>query len=303
MLPRMIRLAALTSPEARQVARDRRSLVLLPLGAVEQHGPHLPLAVDWLGAEELARRIAPHLRRAGWRPLLAPSLPYGASTLAARWSGTVSLSVATTARLIVEVVRALGAHGFRRVVLTNYQADPDHLRAIAAARRSLARGGNVQVLVAGFAPGGRPGAMTDPRVRALMRSPRPDREWHAGELETALMLAIAPRLVRRAVARRLPPAWVDWAAALAGGARRFEQMQGGGRGYFGWPAVARAETGRRVMALRGKLLGAALLAELGSPALRPRRRRVAAGTDPPDGRRGDAGNIPRRGRSRGLRPA
>jgi creatinine amidohydrolase len=299
----MIRLAALTSPEARQVARDRRSLVPLPLGAVEQHGPHLPLAVDWLGAEELARRIAPHLRRAGWRPLLAPSLPYGASTLAARWSGTVSLSVATTAGLIVEVVRALGAHGFRRVVLTNYQADPDHLRAIAAARRSLARGGNVQVLVAGFAPGGRPGAMTDPRVRALMRSPRPDREWHAGELETALMLAIAPRLVRRAVARRLPPAWVDWAAALAGGARRFEQMPGGGRGYFGWPAVARAETGRRVMALRGKLLGAALLAELGSPALRPRRRRVAAGTDPPDGRRGDAGNIPRRGRSRGPRPA
>jgi creatinine amidohydrolase len=302
----MIRLAELTWPEARRVARDRRSLVLLPLGAVEQHGPHLPLAVDWLGAEELARRVAPPLRRAGWRPILAPSLPYGVSALAERWSGTVSLSVTTTARLIVEVVRALAAHGFRRFVLTNYQADPGHLRAIAAARRTLGQRGDLQVLVAGFAPpGGGVGGMTGPHVRALMRSPRPDHEWHSGELETALMLAIAPRLVRRALTRRLPPAWIDWAAALAGGARRFERMNPGGRGYFGWPAVARANTGRRVMALRGRLLGAALLAELGTPraAIRRRRRRGVGAAERPGARPRDAGNTPRRGRSPGRRPA
>jgi creatinine amidohydrolase len=244
------------------VARDRRSVILLPLGAVEQHGPHLPLSVDWLGSEELARRVAPHLRRGGWRPVLAPSLPYGTSTLATAWAGTVSLRAATTARLVVEIVRALRAHGFRRFVLTNYQADPDHLRAIAAARRALTRAG-IQVLVAGFAPPGRGASpMLDPRVRALMRSPRPEREWHSGELETAMMLSVAPRLVRRATARRLPPAWVDWAAALARGARRFERMQPGGRGYFGWPAAARAATGRRVMALRGRLIAATLLVEL-----------------------------------------
>jgi creatinine amidohydrolase len=270
----MIRLADLTWPEARRAARDRRSVVLLPLGAVEQHGPHLPLSVDWLGAEELARRVAPHLRRAGWRPVLAPSQPYGASTLAAAWSGTVSLSVATTTRLIVEIVGGLARHGFRRFVLTNYQADPDHLRAIAAARRRL-RDRRLQVLVAGFAPpDARPNPMLDPRVRALMRSPRPEREWHSGELETAMMLVVAPALVRRPVTRRLPPAWTDWAAALARGVRRFERMQPGGRGYFGWPAAARAETGRRVLALRGRLIAAALLEDLaGWPRRRLRRRR------------------------------
>jgi creatinine amidohydrolase len=263
MLARMLRLADLTWPEARRLARDRRSVIVLPLGAVEQHGPHLPLSVDWLGAEELARRVAPHLRRGGWRPVLAPSLPYGASTLAIGWSGTVSLSVSTTSRLIVEIARGLAAHGFRRFVLTNYQADPDHLRAIGDARRALTRGGRLQVLVAGFAlPDGRPNPMLDPRVRALMRSPRPEREWHSGEVETAMMLSVAPALVRRAVARQLPPAWIDWAAALARGVRRFERMQPGGRGYFGWPAVGRAETGRRVMALRGRLIGAALLEDL-----------------------------------------
>ena len=61
----MIRLAELTSPEAEKLARDPRAVVLLPLGAIEQHGPHLPLLVDWLGAEELSCRVAPHLRRAG----------------------------------------------------------------------------------------------------------------------------------------------------------------------------------------------------------------------------------------------
>ena len=275
----MIWLAALTWPEARGVARDPRSVVLLPLGAVEQHGPHLPLGVDWIGAQELARRVAPHLERAGWRPVLAPALPYGASPLAAAWPGTVSLSVGTTTRLIVEVVRGLATHGFRRFVLANYQADPGHLRAIAAARRALGRA-RLQVLVAGFeSPRRDPDPMTDPRVRALMRSPRPEREWHSGELETALMLAVAPRLVRRRIARRLPPAWTDWAAALARGARTFERMQPGGRGYFGWPATARAATGRSVMALRGRLIGRALVEDLARwpGAVRRRRRRGAGG--------------------------
>src|SRR3989449_2812067 len=143
----MIRLAALTSPAAAKLACDPKVVVLLPLGAIEQHGPHLPLLVDWRGAEELARRVAPHLRRAGWRPVLAPSIPYGVSTLAIGWPGTVSLSVPTLRRLIVEVVGGLAGHGFRRFVLANYQADPDHLEAMAKARRELARRLRVQVLV------------------------------------------------------------------------------------------------------------------------------------------------------------
>ena len=251
---RLVPLAECTWVEAQTLARDRRAVILLPLGAVEEHGPHLPLLVDWLGAEELARRLAPHLARAGWHPVLAPALPYGASPLAARWPGTVSLSELTLSGLIVEIVRGLASHGFRRFILTNYQADPAHLRAIATARRALARS-RLQVLVAGFSPDPDEQAlMLTPRVLRLMRSPRPEREWHAGELETALVLDARPDLVRRAIVRRLPPRWVDFRAALARGARRFEQMDPGGRGYFGWPAAARAGTARRVMALRARLM-------------------------------------------------
>ena len=264
---RLIQLAELTAPEAAKLARSPKVVVILPLGAIEQHGPHLPLLVDWRGAEELAHRIAPHLTRAGWRPVVAPPIPYGVSTLAVGWPGTVSLTIATLRRLVVEVVSGLASHGFRRVILTNYQADPDHLRAIDAARRELTRRRRVQVLVAGFEPGAKAAApMTSPRVRALLRSPRPEAEWHSGELETAFMLAVDRRLVRTRIARRLPPAWFDFRGALARGARNFRRIGPGVDGYFGWPAAARARTGRAALALRGKLIAAELVQALGNRA-------------------------------------
>jgi creatinine amidohydrolase len=262
----VIRLAERTSPDIARVAHDARAVVLLPVGAIEQHGPHLPLLVDLLGAEELARLIAPRLRRAGFRPVLAPSLPYGVSTLAVGWSGTVSLSVSTFRRVVVEVVRSLAAHGFRRVVLTNYQADPDHLRGLALARDDLARDRGLTVVVAGFTPDARiPNAMTNPRVRRQLRSPQPDREWHSGELETAMVLATRPALVRRRAAKRLPPVWVDFRGALARGARNFRDLAPGGRGYFGAPGFARAGTGRAVMALRARLIARDVVATFRRP--------------------------------------
>jgi creatinine amidohydrolase len=260
----VIRLAECTFEEAGKLARDRKAVIVLPLGAIEEHGPHLPLLVDWLGAEELARVIAPYLRRAGWRPVLVPSLPYGVSPLAEDWSGTVSLSIATLRRVVGEVIRGLARHGFRRFVLANYQADPEHLRAMAFIKRDAERRRQIQVLFAGFTPGRQSAAMLNPRVTALLRSPRPEREWHAGELETAMMLAVRPTLVRRVLARRLPPAWVDVKRALGTGPTTFRKMSPRGRGYFGWPAAARAETGRAALKLRARLISRELISGLRS---------------------------------------
>ena len=146
---------------------------------------------------------------------------------------------------------------------------------MAEARRKL-RG--LHVLFAGFSPdAGVPSPMVNPRVRALMKSPRPDFEWHSGELETALILARRPDLVRQKLVRKLPPAWVDFQAALARGARRFEDIAPGGAGYFGWPAAARARTAERAMRLRAELIARALLVELRgfkSSSKRPGRGRA-----------------------------
>src|SRR5438874_6833564 len=189
----MIRLAERTWPEAARLARDPRSVVLLPLGAIEQHGPHLPLLVDWLGAEEIARRVAPHLRRAGFRPIVLPGVPYGASPLARGFAGTISLSARTLVAVASDILEALAAQGFRRFVLANYQADPAHVAAMARIKHRVERRRGVRVLFAGFAPSPpSQRAMTDARVSRLLRSPRPAAEWHAGEMETALVLATRP---------------------------------------------------------------------------------------------------------------
>src|SRR5712692_2575317 len=107
----MIKLAECTFREAAQIARDPQSIVLLPLGAIEQHGPHLPLLVDWLGAEELARRVAPHLTRAGYRPILAPALPSGVPTLALTWRSAVVLPRGTLARVTRHIGETRPSHG------------------------------------------------------------------------------------------------------------------------------------------------------------------------------------------------
>jgi creatinine amidohydrolase/Fe(II)-dependent formamide hydrolase-like protein len=288
----VIRLAECTYRTAARLARDERVVIVLPLGAIEQHGPHLPLLVDWLGAEELARRIAPPLERAGYRVVLAPATPYGASPLAARWPGTVSLSRRVLRALIVDIVGNLSRHGFRRFVLANYQADPEHLRAMGEARRALGRRRpRVQVLFAGFSPGaGSSSAMVNRRVLRLLRSPRPELEWHSGELETALVLARRPDLVRGGTLGRLRPVWVDFRGALGRGARRFEDIAPGGPGYFGWPAAARAATATRAMKLRARLISRELIAAL--DGWRPGRG--AAGGHPTRARPGPA--APRRRR-------
>jgi creatinine amidohydrolase len=306
----MIRLAERTYLEAGRLARDERAVVILPLGAVEQHGPHLPLLVDWLGAEELARHVAPHLERAGYRVILAPALPYGASPLALTWPGTISLSRATLRRVIVDVVRSLARHGFRRFVLANYQADPGQLRAMAEAKRALRHGrgtGGRRLMIqfAGFSPeAASQGVMLDPRILRLARSPRPAFEWHSGELETALVLARRPDLVRRSLARRLPPVWVDFRGALRRGAKRFEEIVPGGLGYFGWPAAGRAATAERALRLRGRLMAREIIrafgdgrpAAAGEPARGRARRRVrkaglrATGRSRPSGTRRSRGS-------------
>ncbi len=260
----MIRLAERTYEETARLARDPKTAIVFPLGAVEEHGPHLPLLVDWLGADELARVIVPYLRRAGWQPVLVPSMPYGASPHAEGWSGTESLSTGTLRQVVGEVIHGLARHGFRRFVLTNYQADPGHLRTMALIKRSAGRRGRVQVLFAGFAPGPSNAAMVNPRITALLRSPRPEREWDSGELETAMVLAGRPGSVRRAIAHRLPPAWIDVRRALAVPRTTFRRMNPKGRGYFGWLAAARAETSRAALKLRARLISQDLISALQS---------------------------------------
>jgi creatinine amidohydrolase len=109
--PRTHRLGELSWTEVRDVAAAD-PVVLLPIGAVEQHGPHLPVHEDSIVAEWVADQLA---QRAGC--LVAPALHYGHSPMFRGYPGNLSLSAQTLRIVTYELLQALVHTGFRRIVL------------------------------------------------------------------------------------------------------------------------------------------------------------------------------------------
>jgi mycofactocin precursor peptide peptidase len=153
-------------------------LLIVPLGATEQHGPHLPLTTDTEVALALAEASAEQLGRA----VVAPPLAYGSSGEHEDFPGTISIGHEALERILVELCRSASAR-FKRILLLS------------------AHGGNAEPLAAAVARLRREGR----DVRAF--SPSWGGDAHAGRTETSLMLALAParvRLERAAVGNATP---------------------------------------------------------------------------------------------------
>src|SRR4029079_17697455 len=105
----------LTSPEIDGLDRGA-TLVLLPVGAVEQHGQHLPVGTDSVLAHEVALAAADRLVG---RVVVLPPLWYGLSAHHMRFTGTVTLTAETMMAMVSDIVASLVAHGFRRIAIVN----------------------------------------------------------------------------------------------------------------------------------------------------------------------------------------
>jgi creatinine amidohydrolase len=87
----MFELAKLKFPDVDRLSKSKRPLVIIPIGSVEEHGPHLPLGLDTFAAEVYARYIAPQLETEGFDVLLAPSVYYGVAQAALGFPGTLTV--------------------------------------------------------------------------------------------------------------------------------------------------------------------------------------------------------------------
>ena len=186
---------ALTREEISDLAPS--ALLVLPVGATEQHGPHLATGTDALIAAAVAERAA----AAASRPetiLLAPVLPYGASDHHLPFGGTLSLGVATFQLVLQDVLASAASAGVRRVFVLNAHGGNAAACAIAVAEASRGLG-----LVAATAMAS---DLVDP---AEIEGPL---HGHAGSFETSLLLALDPDRVRLELARASP----------GGGVRRSE---------------------------------------------------------------------------------
>ena len=175
------RWAALTLEQVGEAAATG-AVAVLPIGATEQHGPHLATGTDWLLAEAVALAAA---RRTG--DVVLPTLAYGCSLgHTDAWPGTLSLSPATLTSVVVDVGRWVHASGFRRLVMVNAHATngPPCGSALLQLRHELPDL-RIRFVTAWD--------LTD-EIGAAYREDAPD--FHANVAETSAMLHVAPNLVR-----------------------------------------------------------------------------------------------------------
>jgi mycofactocin precursor peptide peptidase len=159
-----VRLGSATFPEL----LDRVDVhLLIPLGATEQHGPHLPLNTDTLIASSVAEAVAANRDDV----VVAPALPYGSSGEHTGFPGTLSLGHAAVEAAVIELVRSAAA--FRDVTLVS------------------CHGGNAEPVARAVAQ-----LRSEQRTVHLWEPHVEGGDAHAGRVETSLMLALAPDLVR-----------------------------------------------------------------------------------------------------------
>ena len=183
-----------TGPELGRLDRD--TVIVLPLGAIEQHGPHLPVSTDYTIADTVASAVVPMALDQGTNTLLLPSLAYTKSDEHAWSPGTIWLSWDTLMRTLVDIGRSLASTPARRLLFLNAHGGNSALLQVAS--RELRREFGLQTFVAHPAlPASMGGASADNPERGL--------GVHGGHSETSLMLHLRPDLVHMEHAKRWVP--------------------------------------------------------------------------------------------------
>jgi creatinine amidohydrolase len=179
------RLERLTSPEVAAIDK-RDAVVIQPIASIEQHGPHLPCVTDTLMAEALTdRSIACTPTSVNvWR---LPVLSYGKSTEHLGYPGTITLSTETLLAVCNEVGRSVAASGFRKLVFLNgHGGQPQLLEAVS---RDIRERCGLQVFPLSPYRLGFPEGIVSSSFEA-------EYGLHGGEMETSIIMALAPELVR-----------------------------------------------------------------------------------------------------------
>lgn len=231
------RLGELTWPEAK-IRLKQVDVALLPVGSIEQHGPHLPLDADAFDAEYLSRKVAESCKDP--KPLVLPLIPYGVSYHHEDFPGTISISPETLSQLVYEIGMSAARHGVTKLVIINGHGG--NSPALHFAAQKINRDAHIFTCVD-------TGETSDPDVYAVAETPN---DVHAGEIETSTTLATRPELVRLDAAKKFIPKFssryldftskrsVEWYARIA---------KISPSGVLGDPTKANSDKGKRIWGL------------------------------------------------------
>lgn len=227
-----LELDRMTWPEVRAAQEAGHDTVVVAFGATEQHGPHLPLATDALIGDHLSRLVADRLDA-----FRAPTVRIGCSEHHLAFPGTLSISPDTFAAIVADVLASLARGGFKRAILL-----PTHGGNFGPLAAALEKAGPIDGLEVR--------ALTDLTVLlAIARIgaeehgvPTGEGGIHAGEWETAMLLAVHPELVHL---ERGEPGFTGDPAQAAQAIFSAGVDAVAANGVIGDPARATAEHGAR----------------------------------------------------------
>jgi creatinine amidohydrolase len=237
-------LASLTWPAVRGLPAGR-TVAVLPTGAIEAHGPHLPFGTDVIIAEAMARAGAERLSAHGFHVLLLPALTMAPAPFATEFAGTMDVPATATTTVVTGVVRSLAAGGIRVAAIANAHHDPVHVDALRRAVGEISATSSDVVVV--FPD------LTRRRLAERLTSEFRSGACHAGRYESSIVLAERPDLVRADVMAALAPNPRSLVDAIRRGDTTFTAA-GGPDGYFGFPADATAEEGHAIVEELGAIL-------------------------------------------------
>lgn len=246
-------MVAMTWP-AIEKAAGRGAGVLLPLGIIEEHGPHLGLPVDTFAAHLLSVLAKRELEARGVEALVAPPCYWGISRGTANFAGTFSVRPETMKSIINDILLSLKSWNFRRVFVINWHADFSHCRAILEALQEARKTAEIDARCVL-----QPSDLRRFRLSGgedyilLQKSPPPEPpsgefvDYHAGSLETGIALAYFPEYADAALARKLEPTRLtnDDLKGLGRSDAETRRLIPGG--YFGAPSCYDVEFARRFM--------------------------------------------------------
>ncbi len=223
-------------------ALDRsRTVVVLTVSPIEEHGPHLPLGVDAYAARHFAEGLAERLvaARPGWTAVLAPTLHLGSFTFDA--PGTIRIRQRVVRDAVLDYGDSLARAGFRWIFIANGHGGPGHLVALEEAAATVSRRHRVTMAsLTGYLAWDFLRGRLLPRIVAALGRPLTDDErrafaddLHGGLWETSFMLWLRPDLVDEGY-RTLPPARYSLPRRLVPN----YPLRDGGQGYVGHPALA-----------------------------------------------------------------
>jgi creatinine amidohydrolase len=178
--------AHMTSPEVRAAVTEN-CVAIIPIGTIEQHGPHLPVDTDVLLAESVVEVAVNKTGNRG-KAIIFPSIPYSYAMNQAHLPGTIAIESDTFIQLMVEICRGISQQGFRKIFLVNGHAP--NISSLDVAANRITNEGNSLVAVANYWSFGRS------QINEIREAKEKGGMSHACEFETSLYLALHPERVQ-----------------------------------------------------------------------------------------------------------